>query len=314
MNKEDRSKWLELFAITIIMTIFSIIALIYMPFIVVLIPAPFIVYGIQTDSRLGILGFFLVCLNIAVLLGGGMGIIYLLLFLPFIAAVNYMIKKQKKFSDILFNGTIIFFISILILGAISSQALDSESIDMDEIVEEAIVIQLDRLESTGLEGKQLEDAADTLREGYARGQELIPFFILAISMGMTFINLKLTSLGLSRLDDYIVNDPKFYTFRLPKDMIRGAIVMFLITSFMSYRELTYSDLFRINISMIIGLLMIIQGFAVLSFILNKRGINRILKFILYATTIVIVPALGVIYILGLLDVFLDFRKLEAGKK
>jgi uncharacterized protein YybS (DUF2232 family) len=96
----------------------------------------------------------------------------------------------------------------------------------------------------------------------------------------------------------------FRNWRLPEPLVWGVIIAGLLV-FLTDNILSSISL---NILMVLGLIYFFQGLAVMTFLFGKWAVPLPLKLFLYALLLVQAYGMLLLAVLGLADVWLDFRK------
>ncbi|MCL4501349.1 MAG: YybS family protein [Deltaproteobacteria bacterium] len=100
-------------------------------------------------------------------------------------------------------------------------------------------------------------------------------------------------------------EPPLYNFALPEWFIFGA----LGAGFMMYMPVAPLRIISLNLLLVLGVLYFCQGVAVVSAWFNRLGLPRILRVIGYPLMF-LSPLFFLIITLGVLDLWLDFRRLH----
>ena len=138
----------------------------------------------------------------------------------------------------------------------------------------------------------------------------IPSFLIIISFLITYINIFFASIALRKMGYGYVNVQRFSRFKLPNNIIPGIGIMFLAAYIMKSLEIQYHGALILNITFLAGFIFMVQGLAVVDFLLIKAKIKSILRFILLALNIFILPTSTIMFLIGVADSIFDSRKLR----
>jgi len=154
--------------------------------------------------------------------------------------------------------------------------------------------------------------AETLRElqfAVKELQALLPAILPAIVMSgilyTVWMNLALGNWLLRKKDPALIPWQEFNRWQLPDNLVWGVIIAGLALLFPA------APLKAVGLNMLIILwaLYVLQGLAVLIFLLNRWSTPTIIQGIIYA--LIIMQGYGILLsIVGLIDVWVDFRKLN----
>lgn len=155
-------------------------------------------------------------------------------------------------------------------------------------------------------------------------QEMIPVMIrliygtlavgfLFLSAASAVVNYKITQYFSRRFAKIVLpNFPPFSDWDFPKWMGMPVVIVFVCNIYLQYRGLVLPDwlsnvfFFFLYAS---GMMMILQGFAVLKHMLNRYQAPKLL-FYLFIAMLFMIPAIGTITMfIGVADLFLNYRRL-----
>ena len=150
----------------------------------------------------------------------------------------------------------------------------------------------------------LEEVGNAFTELRRLVPRIFPGVILMTIISTVWLNMVFGDWLLKRTGKAYSNWQDFRTWKLPEQMVWGVITagVFLFIS---------SSLFNtigLNLLMILGLLYFFQGLAVVTFLLARWSVPRTVKFFLFMLLIVQAYGMILLAILGLADVWLNFRK------
>ena len=297
--------------ITTLMTVFAIIGLYVFPIIIMIYPVPFIILGVRHGVKYNILSIMASSILISILVDVLTGVFVFILFGLFSISIAYMIEKKYKPSQILIGSTIVSLacaiVSIGIIGYITGLSFLSQ---INASLTESISIQMNMIKDMGLTSYEIDQIKELLKTTVEYMIIVIPATLIISSVFISYINYWVATAVLTRLGQKAVNIPRFINFRLPSNIILGAVVLFLASSIVKYFKIFYYDTIFINIIILIFFVFFVQGLAVIIFLMNKARMSKITKGILIFFILINVPFSIIVSFLGLLDVVIDFRKLK----
>lgn len=309
----DNKKSLESVVVTALMSVFMMFSIYFMQPLLFIFPAPFVMYGIKNDLLSSLLSLVTTLLIVGFILGPSIGLLYSLLFIPFVAVSIHLIKKRTKAIKVVLYSGVAFFISALILYGISSY----NGVDLVGQLEEQFSLilsgQMDYLKEMGLTSYELLQRRDFLKSEYEKIILLIPSVMLASSLVVSYLNYLLTTFGLKKIGLSILNMPRFSMFKLPDNFSIGALVMIVTSFIMTWINIPYAEALYINITILLGVILFIQGLSIVNFFLLKIRTKKFLRVMTYFIIFFTPQFFPVISILGGLDVIFDLRKIRRAK-
>lgn len=300
--------------VILIMSLYIIYGIYYLPLLIIFIPIPFVVLGIRNNLKDNIISMAITSLIVGLLLDMPSALILILAFAPLSIALNYTIKKRKKTSEIILIATISFFLSLLIIIAIGSVSTElGGSIESEEIWAEIIKIQTDRFKEIGMTNTQIFENIELLEAAYEYMLITLPSILVITSLIISFLNY-LVSTVISRKMGYgVLSLPRLSKFKLPDNIIMGTAIMFLSAIVMGWLDIPYHNALLLNISFLVGFIFFLQGLAVIDFLLIKAKMKIGFRIIILLMNLVIVPMGGILFFIGMFDSVFDIRKIGKRK-
>ena len=300
--------------VILIMSLYIIYGIYYLPLLIIFIPIPFVVLGIRNGLKDNIISMAITSLIVGLLLDMPSALILILAFAPLSIALNYTIKKRKKTSEIILIATISFFLSLLIIIAIGSVSTElGGSIESEEIWAEIIKIQTDRFKEIGMTNTQIFENIELLEAAYEYMLITLPSILVITSLIISFLNY-LVSTVISRKMGYgVLSLPRLSKFKLPDNIIMGTAIMFLSAIVMGWLDIPYHNALLLNISFLVGFIFFLQGLAVIDFLLIKAKMKIGFRIIILLMNLVIVPMGGILFFIGMFDSVFDIRKIGKRK-
>ena len=291
-------------------TIFIAIAF-YVPVIslvaTIFAPLPLAWYSAKYDRSSSILVAFIGCI-ITFFFGG-------LLIIPFafiFAAVGVVmgdalrLKRSKVF--LLMSTGITVLITFAIQYVISLKLFETDFIKesmtlMRESYEKSIEL------SQSLTGQTPMDA-ETLQKMFDMVEMVVP---ATITLGAFFYAFIFISCNLPMLKRFGINVPKFNAFknmRLPKSVLWYYLIILTINLFISPESGTALYVICLNFSLILWMLLCLQGVSLLHFSLDAFGSPKFLKVL---AAFMAIPLYSFFVLIGILDLGFDIRSIVKSK-
>lgn len=294
-----------------IMALYIVWGIHFLPPLTLLIPVPFIVLGVRNGFSWNILSIVITLLVVEIFLGDTMGASLVIVFAPLSMAINYCIEKRKNTKQTIFISTIVFLVPLITTLILGMKIADIDLItEMNTAFTEYISVQTGVLKEVGLESDKILDVVNNVESLYSEFLMIIPSLIIVFSIFITYINYFFTGVILRKMKYGLIRRPSLSRFQLPRNIILGTGIM-LATSYL-FKQFNFqnSEALLLNILFLILTMFMIQGLAVLDFVLKRMKINLVFRVILIVIFALILPMGSVIIFIGLLDSVFDMRKLR----
>jgi len=288
---------------------------IYIPFLgfaTILLPVPFIIIGVKHGLRYnlislaaaGILTSFLsdilMALGMVIIVGFGS------------VVMTYSIRKKYSFNRIIFSATISSLVGLLIIiTVVSSFGGVSITERFEEAIELSNEINRDFFSRMGLDSQQLDEAMEKQAVTMDRMLMIIPVIMISAFAMNALINYVVAAAILRRMNYYIEKPTKLSYFRLPENFFVGTIIIMALTFIMRYIKFIKFDSLVLNIIVIFSMIYLVQGLAVVSYFIEKRGVKNALRRTILVFLFLIPAVSNMLPYLGLFDIILNIRKLES---
>lgn len=305
-NYDDKKAFMEATLIAAITTIFAI-SIIYVPILstsIILIPVPFMILAYRHKSKYYILSFITFSLLIGILTELVYTGFLVLLFGPMTVAMSYYIKKEKEPYAVIGLGTITSVFSILIMLQLISYIGNVDLVaEITSIARDIVARQVDMLRSMNVDVLSVDEIIDYLLM-------IVPGILVIQSMVTAFGNYYLTVSMLKRFRTDKTELPQFSNFRLPRNIVFGAFIIFVLSYLTKYAEGIYQAGLITNVILIFVFMFFIQGIAVISHIIKRTKTPKPVRIALIIAVFFISPLLTAVAFIGLIDSIVDIRKIR----
>jgi uncharacterized protein YybS (DUF2232 family) len=297
--------------ITGIMIIFAMVGNFIFPFIDFIYPLPAIILAKRHDYKIAIMALVSAGTIILMTLGLQMGLYYIVLYTPMSAVMGYFISRNRRPFMAVLSGGVVYLVSFLILILIMQAFL---SINLVEYVRETFVESLKMQESFmsnfGASEEQLQASKNLYDSMIETIITLLPTVIIFSSLSMSYINYFVAARFGHRLGVEIVPMQDFSMFKLPRNISWGMLIFLLGTYLVSFTDFVNSDALSANILFIMQMLFLIQGLAVVKFMLTRRQLPKFFRVLTMVLIIVNSYLTFAAILVGLTDMIVDFRKIK----
>jgi len=292
-------------AIAVILGAFSV----YLPIIgqyvlIFFCPVPIILTILRHNIKLG----FSVILVAFVLMGIITGIIQAILLVilyNFVGiGIGVALKRGLAAKEIILVGSFLSLAgSIIELCLLPFIMGINPWKDTLQILDQSLQTTAGIYEKLSIDKETITKIKIQMEESIKQIKLLLPAILLAASIFYTLMVYLATQLVLIRLGYSVPPLPKFSCWKLPWYCIWGII----LGLFLSLWSLPLIRITGINMLVSFIILYGIQGFAIIFYFFNKYNIPKVLKVI---SVIILFQFLNLIALVGIIDTWFDFRKLE----
>lgn len=281
----------------------------FIPFLFIVFPAPFIVLGVKRGIQHSLLSVLVACLVIYLL--DGLGSVLLMGAMAVFVAIPMIICIKRGFSAFTTIGisTAIGIVFVFIVSMLISQ---SSGIDILNSLEVAITKSIDEQIQVmkNLQILQDDDLQGMMKSSIAMMMAIIPSLLFIMTMLISMLNYYTSASMLRRIGFGIMDVPKFYNFRLPKDIVFGALIMGVGTFVLSLLGMGYITEISLNLTLAFSFLFMLQGLAAVIQFLRRRMRPAPLYTLLFISLLLGVRIIYVI--IGVLYSVLNVRIIQGG--
>ncbi|MFW5648814.1 MAG: YybS family protein [Candidatus Alkaliphilus sp. MAG34] len=306
-NYDERKAFVEAALIAAITTVLTV-SVVYIPILsvsIMLVPVPFIILAYRHGNRYSILSFVTFSLLIGILVELIYAGFLLLVFGPMILAMGHFIKKQKEPYAVIGIGTAISVLSMLIILQIASYIGNVNIVDEIALAMESIVSkQVDMLKNMNIDALSADEVLNYLLM-------IVPGVFVIQSMITAFGNYYIAINILKRFDAGNSNTelPQFSNFKLPKNIVFGFVVIFILSYLTRYVKGIYHANLLTNVTLLFVFIFFVQGMSVISHLIKRTKIPKAIRIFLLVVILFISPLLTVISFVGLLDAIVNIRNI-----
>ncbi|MER1987778.1 MAG: DUF2232 domain-containing protein [Solibacillus sp.] len=284
-----------LLAITVNVPIISIVASLFAPL-------PIAWYSATYARKMSIL-----VTVVAVLLSFFIGGILVAPIALVLAAAGFVIGdglRLKKSKIYLFISTsVVLLFTFAIEYLISLRLFEFDLIqDSLKMMKESYMASIEFVESTTGQSPLDEEA---LADMFSMVEMTIP---ASVTMAMVFLSIIFITVNFPLLKRFGIEVPKFATFknlRLPRAVLWYYLIVLSINLFVHPEMGTTLHMIMLNISMILWVLLTIQGLAFIFYVLDAYQSPPILKVV---TVFMAIPLYSFVILIGILDLGFNMRE------
>ncbi|MBN4067708.1 MAG: hypothetical protein COA82_01895 [Alkaliphilus sp.] len=285
-----------------IVSIFAIIGAIIplLSILLILLPVPFIFLTVRHKFIYSFLSIIITSLVLGIFLGIIYSFFILLMIVPMTIVMGRYIKKEKEPFFVIATGTMVATIStffiIQLVGEINITQI------MADAMREVLANQQEMLLSFNL------TAAVEVENMINYFIMLLPALLVIQATVSTFANYYLCIASLRRFAVKNIKLSEFSSFKLPKNIVLGASIIFALSFLTRYVEGLYHDALIMNVVVIFAFIFFMQGLAFINYYMKKMKVHKALRVILTITVVLVGPIMTVTSFIGAIDSIFDIRK------
>lgn len=272
---------------------------------------PFTVFTYRKGLKAGFILLFVSCFIAFVIgIGGGLAIVPTFMFGSAGLVIGEMHRRGKNGFSVLLGASLLFIVHILLSYIVMTFVLNSNPMQLAiDLTKEQMEMTESTLVSFGQESniEVLEERLDLLIY-------MAPVVIVGTAVALALISTLLGYFVLRKLRHKVQALPPFREWQFPKSFLWYYLIV-MILSFSAVEE--GSTLFVIvwNLFPLLEVVLAVQGFSFIFFYCHKKKIAKAIPILLIVASLVIMPLLHLVRVLGILDLGFGLRKrIESQKK
>lgn len=228
--------------------------------------------------------------------------------------LGYFVAAEKEFSfgKVVAAGTALVISALLVMGLLFFLVEKANIITQQTSMLKKFLLEMEReYVKQGISEAQVKANLKTIKESIRILPSVIPAAAMIFSIWVSLLSVLLSSIVLKKFKETGLARPAFKDWQLPWYFAWGYILGLAGTSFSGYLG-SFSTIGRaagINLLLVFNLLFMVQGFSIVYFYMDKFRMRSWMRAAGIGMFVAIPLASQVIAWFGLLDVWLNFRKL-----
>lgn len=289
----------------------------YLGIIAMVWPVPVIIVGYRNGLKASILSAMSAGLIVSMLTQPLVGVGLLVGFgLPGVL-MGYMIKKRvSPYGIVLLCGLVL---SVTIVGefliSLKASGIDAVKFvaSIDTTFKQQIEIVLNIYRQMGIADKDLQNMTNYFSQMVEMMKLIFPSALVISGIIFSFIDYKLTRLILKRIGHVIPDIEEFSKWRLQDPYSFILLGLAVLTIAVSYFKIPGLTTVALNVSTVLMLIFSLIGISVIVYYSrvygDRNGVPKALRTII--VILVVLTFMQLVAFLGILDLVLNFRKLES---
>lgn len=307
--------------VSILMAISVIISIIIfmMPFLSILmflVSIPIIIIGIKFDLKMQLVGTSLLALLLLIIEPSFA--INVITSAGFIGIIQgYLIKKEKKASEVILYGSLAYFFGLLISIYLINILANLDILDYfrESLNEMTLDVGNMYRDSDVLSESETSQLLTMLEQTKNMLTMLLPTILFLTSLVSSVINFVIARAVLVRLK-FSVSKSKFKDFRIGVQGKNTLYITLLVVMLVSLIDTEKQSLYIMNFSSLVLILFLTNGLSLIWHIADLKPNTKSLKILTLVSLFIIAPLMGGIIemiirygivTIGIADIFYDFR-------
>lgn len=238
-------------------------------------------------------------------------ILIIIILIPIPVMMRYMLTRRNAYRGILEGSmsamagvALVFLIFWSITGATFFDVLNSvlNQISLEDMKQSSSYYMMGL---AGLEPDAMQLALDNIKE---MTRLAFPGTVIVFCLLLTYVNYAAISWVIHKSGRKISTLPPFRSFSLPKNIIIGSLIVYLLSYITVNMGIIDKKLMMFNLELLFTFVFSIQGLAVVFFFGYIKKIPKIVLLVISGIFIFTWLGQTFLFLLGLADLVLDIRK------
>ncbi len=246
------------------------ISVYFLPFLVFIYPTPFIVLSIKRGYWEAAIAILLSAFGIFAMEALTAAFLITILTALVTYSMGYAIRKGFSAFKVIAIVTLLGVVTVFGLSYLVSTFNGIDIINGLEVaVRNSINEQIRIIKQMNL-NLSIEELKGFMESGLTMMMALLPSLLFIMTMSIAMVNYYASTGILRRIGFGILDVPKFRNFRLPKDILRGAVIMMVGIFIYRWTGFQYTTELSLNVTLVFSFLFLLQGLAVIVYLLGIR--------------------------------------------
>jgi len=281
-------------------------------------PTPAIILGKRKGLKYSVLALIASDLIISMFLGLQTGLTFLIMYTPFAIALTFGVCNDEDANKTILFGAAAYMISFVVFILILNAVMGINFIDkLAEMYDESFAMTKDFFAKAPgglIKTEQMERTLTNMEETAKMMNYIVtnvfPAIMIVASVVTSYINYLIASKFARRFTLDIKRHEGISFFSFPRNFMIAMAVLLLLSFLLSALNINVS-IIQLNLFVIVYTAMLLQGFSVLKFFVDKSGYRKTLKIIMIVMAVYMSIYFSPLYaLLGLVDLTINLRKIN----
>ena len=280
-------------------------------------PTPAIILGKRKGLKYSVLALIASDLIISMLLGVQTGLVFFILYTPLAVALTYGICRDEDANKTILYGTAAYMISFVLYILLLNFIMGINFIErVAEMYDQSFAMTRGLFDNIPdqLRTAQIEQYIRDIEEMAPKMNYIVtnvfPAVLIAASAITSYINYIVASKFAVRFSINVKQHEGIGYFSFPRNFMIAMAGLLLLSFLLGLLNINVG-IIQLNLFIIVFMAMLLQGFAVLKFFIDKIILGKFARNIILIIIVLMSMSFSVIYaIIGLVDLTVNLRKIN----
>lgn len=280
-------------------------------------PTPAIILGKRKGLKYAALALIASDIIISMLLGLQTGLMFLIMYTPLALALTYGVCNDEDANKTILFGSAAYMISFVVFILALNAIMGINFVEqLAEMYEESFQMTKGFFESVpeGARSEQMEQAIKSIEETAPMMNFIVtnvfPAIMIVASVITSYVNYFVASRFARRFSLNVRQHEGIGYFSFPRNFMIAMAGLLLLSFLLSSLNIDIG-IIQLNLFTIVFMAMLLQGFAVLKFFIDKSNMGKVARAVILLIVVMMSVQFSVFYaILGLIDLTVNLRKIK----
>lgn len=280
-------------------------------------PTPAIILGKRKGLKYAALALIASDIIISMLLGLQTGLMFLIMYTPLALALTYGVCNDEDANKTILFGSAAYMISFVVFILALNAIMGINFVEqLAEMYEESFQMTKGFFESVpeGARSEQMEQAIKSIEETAPMMNFIVtnvfPAIMIVASVITSYVNYFVASRFARRFSLNVRQHEGIGYFSFPRNFMIAMAGLLLLSFLLSSLNIDIG-IIQLNLFTIVFMAMLLQGFAVLKFYIDKSKMGKVVRVVMLLMVVMMSLQFSVFYaILGLIDLTVNLRKIK----
>lgn len=280
-------------------------------------PTPAIILGKRKGLKYAALALIASDIIISMLLGLQTGLMFLIMYTPLALALTYGVCNDEDANKTILFGSAAYMISFVVFILALNAIMGINFVEqLAEMYEESFQMTKGFFESVpeGARSEQMEQAIKSIEETAPMMNFIVtnvfPAIMIVASVITSYVNYFVASRFARRFSLNVRQHEGISYFSFPRNFMIAMAGLLLLSFLLSSLNIDIG-IIQLNLFTIVFMAMLLQGFAVLKFYIDKSKMGKVVRVVMLLMVVMMSLQFSVFYaILGLIDLTVNLRKIK----
>lgn len=280
-------------------------------------PTPAIILGKRKGLKYSVLALIASDLTISMLLGVQTGLTFFILYTPLAVALTYGVCREEDANKTILFGSAAYMISFVVYILLLNFLMGINFIErVAEMYDQSFEMSRDLFANIPdqLRTEQMEQSIKDIEEMIPMMNFIVtnvfPAVIVVASVTTSYINYMIASKFARRFSIKVKQHEGIGYFSFPRNFMISMAGLLLLSFLLNLLNINVG-IIQLNLFIIVFIAMVLQGFAVFKFFIDKSSMSKFAKTLVMIVIVLMSINFSVIYaIVGLVDLTVNLRKIN----